>query len=135
MRHTKEPWRVELGSDENDWPKYWPTIHSDSGEIIGTEGFYGDSREQSLADARRVVACVNACANMSTKYLEQCGKMARNEAGEAITDLICQRDELLAALEEMVKIARFTIGWSATPLHADGPLVVAERLIDSVKRN
>lgn len=44
-----------------------------------------------------------------------------------------QRDELLEALEGMVKIARLTIGWSCTPANADGPLVVAERLIASVK--
>lgn len=44
-----------------------------------------------------------------------------------------QRDELLNSLESMVSIARLTIGWSATPLHADGPLVVAERLIAQVK--
>lgn len=44
-----------------------------------------------------------------------------------------QRDELLAALEGMVGIARMTIGWSCTPANADGPLAVAEKGIASVK--
>ena len=44
-----------------------------------------------------------------------------------------QRDELLAALESMVSVARLTIGWSVTPANADGPLAVAEKLIYSVK--
>ena len=44
-----------------------------------------------------------------------------------------EHDSDIATLEDMVKIARLTIGWSCTPANADGPLVVAERLIASVK--
>lgn len=50
---------------------------------------------------RRIVACVNACAEMSTKYLEQCGPMKRNEAGESVATLIQQRNDLLALLEDV----------------------------------
>jgi len=52
---------------------------------------------------------------------------------EEVETLRKQRDELLSALEKMTHIARMTIGWSATPVYADGPLVVAERLIASAK--
>lgn len=50
-----------------------------------------------------------------------------------IRGLEIQRNELLAALEEMVDVARLTIGWSCTPANADGPLAVAERLIANSK--
>ncbi len=68
--HTKEPWVMQCDESPDDWPSYWPTISAGDVEIIGTEGFYSDSREQSIADARRVVACVNACAMISTETLE-----------------------------------------------------------------
>ena len=68
--HTKEPWVMQCDETPEDWPRYWPSISAGDVEIIGTEGFYGDSREQSIADARRVVACVNACARISTETLE-----------------------------------------------------------------
>lgn len=75
--HTKEPWVMQCEESPDDWPKYWPTISAGDVEIIGTEGFYGDSREKSIEDARRVVACVNACARVSTETLEHLVKTGR----------------------------------------------------------
>ena len=49
-----------------------------------------------IEDARRIVACVNACAGLPTEQLESSppGGVLNGVAG-----LIAQRDELLAALE------------------------------------
>ena len=49
-----------------------------------------------IEDARRIVACVNACAGLPTEQLESSppGGILNGVAG-----LITQRDELLAALE------------------------------------
>ena len=49
-----------------------------------------------IPDARRIVACVNACAGLPTEQLESSppGGILNGVAG-----LIAQRDELLAALE------------------------------------
>ena len=68
--HTKDQWVMQCDESPDDWPNYLPTISAGDVEIIGTEGFYSYSREQSIADARRVVACVNACAMISTETLE-----------------------------------------------------------------
>lgn len=68
--HTPEPWIVECGDDEADWAGFWPTVSAHGVSIIGTEGFYAETREQSIEDARRVVACVNACKGLSTEVLE-----------------------------------------------------------------
>lgn len=52
-----------------------------------------------LEDARRIVACVNACAGLPTEQLESSplGGVLNGVAG-----LIAQRDELLAALEGLL---------------------------------
>lgn len=59
----------------------------------------GGNKETNRIYARRIVSCVKACVDMSTEYLEQCGKMHRNEAGEAIVELIQQRD---TAMDERI---------------------------------
>lgn len=147
----------------------------------------GGNNDVNRLYARRIVACVNACAGYSTEDLEQ-ATLDKLHRHEIIADLVksnkqrdeleaevvemkliiasdtgtesavanlqqqvshmidmvaCeksdaeyfkkQRDELLAALESMVSVARLTIGWSVTPANADGPLAVAEKLIYSVK--
>lgn len=58
--------------------------------ITGNVGF-----PSSESDARRIVACVNACEGLSTECLETM-PIAEN-AGEIIERLEKQRDELLAA--------------------------------------
>ena len=49
------------------------------------------------ADARRIVACVNACAGIDTDALEQYG----DGNLEALFKMQSERDELLSALEEI----------------------------------
>lgn len=85
MEHTKEPWApgFYMGTE-------FPfNIVAPDGRVLAT--IKGEQ------DRRRIVACVNACRDMSTMYLEQCGPLRRNEAGESIAELIQRRDELLAA--------------------------------------
>ena len=57
-----------------------------------------------IPDARRIVACVNACAGLPTEQLESSppGGILNGVAG-----LIAQRDELLAALEIIVASEEF----------------------------
>lgn len=72
--HTKEPWRVEVEEYNEDLdyqPFVWPCIYAGDTEIVGTEGFYGDSLEQSIADANRAALCVNACSNIPDYILER----------------------------------------------------------------
>lgn len=51
--HTKEPWRVE-----------------DLIEIWGDDNYLFFIAQLNGFDARRIVACVNACAGLSNEYLE-----------------------------------------------------------------
>lgn len=54
-------------------------------------------------DARRIVACVNACRGLPTDELEQKGLVAA--VGTQLLEADQLRDELLAALDEVHRIA------------------------------
>ena len=71
MNHTKEPWEVREFPDGSDCfitaekegkMAYGPEIMGD--DYTG----YGDI-ERKKADARRIVACVNACAGITNEAL------------------------------------------------------------------
>jgi hypothetical protein len=59
--HTATPWRVDQEPNEK-----WPGIEAAKQSIViwGTDdddgGVRGETEEQALANARRIVACVNA---------------------------------------------------------------------------
>lgn len=78
-KHTPEPWRLKAGSRTNMIEaKSGRRAHpSDDGwRIVATyqdacESFAGDDVDANLAaNGRRIVACVNACAGISTDALE-----------------------------------------------------------------
>ena len=75
-QHTKEPWKVS------------------GTEHIVAGGNYVVALDCKPEDARRIVACVNACAGLSTQCLEETGGGV-----EHYIAVIKQRDDLLAALE------------------------------------
>ena len=92
MSHTKEPWSMlDTGRD----------IHiNKSGGVgfIGSIHIYEHRAEQCRENARRIVACVNACAGLPTDTLETIPSWS--SAGvKTLADVVKQRDELLAAAE------------------------------------
>jgi hypothetical protein len=83
--HTKEPWFTD-GID----------IMARTGEMSHAHVAQVNHNDE---DARRIVACVNACEGIGTEFLE---KYSVKEAGGLRrVDLIEQRDQLLAALEQL----------------------------------
>lgn len=99
-KHTTGPWSVDSdGSIE----------HNNVANIIngadGTMIVYGQIND---ADARRIVACVNACEGLDTDKLErvpvpfaQMLNVGFMELWEQYTTLKEQRDELLQALQAL----------------------------------
>ena len=96
-KYTPEPWRafnngegvVGVGTDHSD--VCWTRIE---------EGGWLDSDRTIDIDyenARRIVACVNACAGISTENLED--NLPVQELARRYNKALKQRDELLAALE------------------------------------
>lgn len=60
--HTPEPWRTFKQGDSTGWI----VGRVDGGDMFRIPAGYEDVG----ADARRIVACVNACAGLSTEALE-----------------------------------------------------------------
>ena len=89
MEHTKEPWSIGKPPPNGE-----QTIGDSKGLMVAvaTTG-YGVSSE---ANARRIVACVNACVGVGTEYLEDNGPII--ELVREHNTVLKQRDELLAAL-------------------------------------
>lgn len=95
IKHTAEPWAYEHGNGHY------------SGSIVITS--FAMSAKSPLAvisdicgdaedDARRIVACVNACKEIPTEWLESNGAYA--VPVPSLRTLLNQRDELLAALKQ-----------------------------------
>ena len=86
MSHTPEPWIFTVADDFY------------CGSIMGRHGgevFDGDFTE---ANARRIVACVNACDGVPTEVLEEGGQ---GTVAASMARLTEQRDKLLAELDEL----------------------------------
>ena len=95
--HTPEPWRVgRPGTVVSDTPV--PGMGgSDAVEYYGGH-LIGESIIE--ANARRIVACVNACRGIGTDELEQHGLVSA--VGYELMELTKQRDELLEAAKAVV---------------------------------
>ena len=112
--HTKEPWKVS------------------GTEHIVAGGNYVVALDCKPEDARRIVACVNACAGLSTQCLEETGGGV-----EHYIAVIKQRDELLAALEKIASKCNLDMHGDDGSLggYAYGIWNTANSAIASVKDN
>lgn len=97
MKHTPEPWEFHAQGDADEWclltagGKRWVIAFRQNGELLDVE---------QEANARRIVACVNACAGINTEALEELGPIAAMMySGDQMARH--QRDDLLAALYEI----------------------------------
>lgn len=90
--HTKEPWRVYTypQGDSDIFDSNDRSIISGSTGLIDIE-----------SNASRIVACVNACAGLSTVELELVAAFGERLCAKCVSDKYkAQRDELLEALIE-----------------------------------
>ncbi len=66
MNHTKEPWEARRD------PSYYgivSEVYAGDKFILGTGGVHSPSELE--ANTKRIVACVNACAGITTEALEK----------------------------------------------------------------
>lgn len=91
--YSLEPWSFESNSSFVD-------ICDSMGKIVadtGASSCRGDA-DLGIENARRIVACVNACSRFSTEHLENYPLIS--EHGFSMYESVkAQRDELLAALK------------------------------------
>lgn len=109
-QHNNEPWRaVEVTEDEDQLIK----IRASNGANIARLWIDVDDKhfsDEQRENARRIVACVNACRGLPTDELEQKGLVAA--VGTQLLEADQQSDELLEALELMVAIHDEPSGFS-----------------------
>lgn len=100
MEHSKTPWKIGTPPPNGE-----QTIGTTDGLMVAVAT--AGAGVSSEANARRIVACINACAGLSTELLEKAALTAAHiEARERLS--FCtqkieeERDELLAAVKELV---------------------------------
>lgn len=95
MEHAPTPWRVSRANPSPTTGE-WMIAGSSNGYLAEVRDCGGGS---VAANARRIVACVNACAGLDTEQLEKFG--LGTAFGTALFDVNAQCDELLAVLERI----------------------------------
>lgn len=118
MSHTKEPW-VANGNG----------IHSGVHCVALTQAWEAPIRQE---DARRIVACVNACKGISTEELERLCQLTPmlfsewlNTPDPVHDKVVQQRDELLAAAKNLHSVkGRF---------HTEQAYKALMQVVDSIK--
>lgn len=108
-QHTPEPWSYANGDGHYDGAVV----------IIGGRmtprsplAHIRDICGDAEADARRIVACVNACKHYRTEDLEEVGENLSGvfaDTRERCAELIAHRDELLAALKRAEPLVEQTV--------------------------
>lgn len=102
-KHTPEPWRIELVNHAlGDTGDYEGVVEIRAGDAKRPMIEIWSDSDEAEANARRIVACVNACAGSQTDALEEMQRRGLTFGQLAFLHarLQQQRDELLAALEK-----------------------------------
>lgn len=98
-QHTKEPWHIgETTHEEGEFIETAIMALEGRAAIAVCLDFGFNNLGMRESNARRIVACVNACAGIDTAYLESQDNLATYARRMAI-----QRDELLAALKLIIE--------------------------------
>lgn len=99
-QHTKEPWRTGrhgcVVADE-------PVLEIGGSDDVEYYGGHLICESVTLRNARRIVACVNACAGIPTDDLESSLRLGLFHLAEFADEVVKQRDDLLAALEVLLR--------------------------------
>ncbi|MFQ1917901.1 hypothetical protein ACK35P_10865 [Aeromonas veronii] len=102
IKHTPEPWHLPPGDMifvSKVGGKGYVAKMMPLGAPRDRKGLPTDISDEMCANARRIVACVNACRGLPTDELEQKGLVAA--VGTQLLEADRQRDELLEALSEI----------------------------------
>ena len=99
-KHTPEPWVFGYGQTREFGMCLGIGLNSvPDWHVVAVVSPADSVNHADEANARRIVACVNACAGIETGHLEKYGLP---DFAQKISDLREQRDELLAALKRFM---------------------------------
>ena len=134
--HTKEPWAVRI--DEKQWSDTDDIyiVGNPTGEAGGTRNLARmiESWEQPIPNANRIVACVNACAGISTDDLERL-PLISDRAFVMMEGIAKQRDELLAELKQALHwLIAYTEPWLSGGAHYEAFKRDKERIVAAIAK-
>ncbi len=100
-QHTPTPCRLPKSALEEYLSEHQIVVDTDRGypKVLFTGN--GNIYEQAKIDARRIVACVNACEGIDTDFLERTHSKGHASGIAKHMRLEKERNELLAALIEL----------------------------------
>ncbi|MES0385968.1 MAG: hypothetical protein ABUJ98_15465 [Hyphomicrobium sp.] len=106
MTHTPEPWKVFMSTDGT---KLLGVGSAETAEgIVDYKGGIWASEDEGIANSRRIVACVNACAGMKVETLERL--ILGELAGEHDADMMMREAQARADdAEALLNDAHFLI--------------------------
>lgn len=109
MSHTKEPWHVS-GRGKH--------LHIGAMTSPMVLASMNDVHTRSEENARRIVACVNACEHIPTEWLEQNGAYAIPTP--SVRDAIKERDTYRDLCVELLKAAQGYVPYMPTSTAKEG---------------
>lgn len=110
-KHTPEPWKISHDDSTEEWSivtnqhgSIIANVNEETGpELVGSAPVM--RKMPGLENARRIVACVNACSGIRTEALEHRAHML-NAHDDTIAELKRQLDELLAVLGAAIPLIK-----------------------------
>jgi hypothetical protein len=133
MNHTKEPWSLKEVANYSGRIKYLVPVDSENMSLLtiveNERAVFPAICEDE--DARRIVACVNACAGISTENLED--NLPLKELAHRYNKTLKQRDKLLTALKRLSFASQTTGGAAGRDDGLCAAIDDAEAVIASVK--
>lgn len=108
-KHTPEPWYAVKSKHGIDGGHTAVAVidpeAEDKATLIVSEQYEDDDEFSVEENARRIVACVNACANIPTEHLEQHGHefLGFYVQQREMEEIIVQRDKLKSAVHEITQ--------------------------------
>lgn len=119
MKHTPEPWEI-IG-------KFSDKIYHAKSDTVIAQSWYPGAAGQSpspidtmVANAHRIVACVNACAGIETETLESIADTKSPSPLAAALTLCYQRDQYKAQQDKLLAALKVARRWIVEDCHPDG---------------
>lgn len=129
-KHTTEPWEAYVatfGGIESIAVAKKDIPESERNRAVAVISPTSSMDDEDIANARRIVACVNALEGISTEILEMAGTGLMSEAAVEVGKLTAQRDELLAAL-------RALYGWTKAEVEHFGATCPDDFIIEMIEK-
>jgi hypothetical protein len=100
VKHVKEPWEYICPNKDHNFARLFS-----GSRYIGSVTNSDETRPETIANAKRIVACVNACSGLTNEQLATDEFTGLIRAHSRIAELEARIAELEAALKSLIVLA------------------------------